>query len=106
MSWVAIRGLARTMVLRLLGIAVFTGALGLSLGWLLDVVVLEPEWTETAAIAQRAVDRSGLPELLAGQNARSPKRWADESARFVRELPGVVQIKVWEIGRAPCRDRL
>jgi hypothetical protein len=32
MSWVAIRGLARTMVLRLLGIAVFTGALGLGLG--------------------------------------------------------------------------
>jgi signal transduction histidine kinase/ActR/RegA family two-component response regulator len=96
MSWVAIRGLARTMVLRLLGIAVFTGALGLGLGWLLDVVVSEPEWTETAAIAQRAVDRSGLPELLAGQGSRSPKRWADESARFVRELPGVVQIKVWD----------
>jgi len=84
------------MVLRLLGIAVFTGALGLGLGWLLDVVVSEPEWTETAAIAQRAVDRSGLPELLAGQGSRSPKRWADESARFVRELPGVVQIKVWD----------
>ena len=96
MSWVAIRGLARTMVLRLLGIAVFTGALGLGLGWLLDVVVSEPEWTETAAIAQRAVDRSGLPELLAGQGSRSPKRWADESARFVRDLPGVVQIKVWD----------
>jgi signal transduction histidine kinase/ActR/RegA family two-component response regulator len=96
MSWLALRGLARTMVLRLLGIALFTGALGLGLGWLLDVVVSEPEWTETAAIAQRAVDRSGLPELLAGQGSRTPKRWADESARFVRELPGVVQIKVWD----------
>jgi len=88
--------LLRTILIRLAGIAVFTGALGLGLGWLLDVVVSEPEWTETAAIAQRAVDRSGLPELLAGQSARSPKRWADESARFVRELPGIVQIKVWD----------
>jgi len=96
MSWVALRALLRTLLLRLGGIALFTAAVGLSLGWLLDVVVSEPEWTETAAIAQRAVDRSGLPELLAGQNARSPKRWADESARFVRELPGVVQIKVWD----------
>ncbi|HKX05814.1 MAG TPA: GAF domain-containing protein [Methylomirabilota bacterium] len=96
MSWVALRALLRTLLLRLGGIALFTVAVGLSLGWLLDVVVSEPEWTETAAIAQRAVDRSGLPELLAGQNARSPKRWADESARFVRELPGVVQIKVWD----------
>ena len=96
MSWLALRGLARTIVLRLLGIAVFTGALGLGLGWLLGMVVSEPEWTETAAIAQRAVDRSGLPELLAGQGSRTPKRWADESARFVRELPGVVQIKVWD----------
>ena len=96
MSWLALRGLARTIVLRLLGIAVFTGALGLGLGWLLGMVVSEPGWTETAAIAQRAVDRSGLPELLAGQGSRTPKRWADESARFVRELPGVVQIKVWD----------
>ena len=96
MSWVALRALLRTLLLRLGGIALFTVAVGLSLGWLLDVVISEPEWTETAAIAQRAVDRSGLPELLAGQNARSPKRWADESARFVRELPGVVQIKVWD----------
>lgn len=96
MSRLALRGLARTIVLRLLGIAVFTGALGLGLGWLLGMVVSEPEWTETAAIAQRAVDRSGLPELLAGQGSRTPKRWADESARFVRELPGVVQIKVWD----------
>ncbi len=96
MSWVALRGLARTILLRLVGIAVFTGALGLGLGWLLDVVASEPEWTETATIAQRAVDRSGLPELLAGQGSRSPKRWADESARLVGELPGVVQIKVWD----------
>ncbi|HWP72944.1 MAG TPA: hypothetical protein VNU03_00460, partial [Methylomirabilota bacterium] len=91
MSWVALRALLRTILIRLIGIAIFTGALGLGLAWLLDVAVSEPEWTETAAIAQRAVDRSGLPELLAGQSARSPKRWADESARFVRELPGVVQ---------------
>ena len=96
MSWVALRGLLRTLLLRLGGIALFTAALGLGLGWLLDVVVSEPEWTETAAIAQRAVDRSGLPELLAGPGGRSPKRWAEESARFVRELPGVVHIKVWD----------
>ena len=96
MSWVALRALLRTILIRLVGIALFTGALGLGMSWLLDVVASEPEWTETAAIAQRAVDRSGLPELLAGQSARSPKRWADESARFVRELPGVVQIKVWD----------
>jgi signal transduction histidine kinase/ActR/RegA family two-component response regulator len=96
MSWLALRGLARTMAVRLLGIAAFTVALGIGLSWLLDVAVSESEWTETAAIAQRAVDRSGLPELLAGQGARSPKRWADESARFVRELPGVVHIKVWD----------
>jgi signal transduction histidine kinase/ActR/RegA family two-component response regulator len=96
MSWVALRALLRTILIRLAGIAIFTGALGIGLGWLLDVVASEPEWTETAAIAQRAVDRSGLPELLAGQSARSPKRWADESARFVRDLPGVVQIKVWD----------
>ncbi|HWO03707.1 MAG TPA: hypothetical protein VNQ54_02875, partial [Methylomirabilota bacterium] len=94
MSWLALRALLRTILIRLAGIAIFTGALGLGLACLLDVAVSEPEWTETAAIAQRAVDRSGLPELLAGQSARSPKRWADESARFVRELPGVVQIKV------------
>jgi len=60
------------------------------------VAISEPEWTETAAIAQRAVDRSGLPELLAGQSARSPKRWSEETARLVRELPGVVRIKVWD----------
>ncbi len=96
MSWVALRALLRTILIRLAGIAILTGALGIGLGWLLDVVASEPEWTETAAIAQRAVDRSGLPELLAGQSARSPKRWADESARFVRDLPGVVQIKVWD----------
>jgi signal transduction histidine kinase/ActR/RegA family two-component response regulator len=96
MSWVTLRGLLRTIFLRLGGIALFTAALGLGLGWLLDVVVSEPEWTETAAIAQRAVDRSGLPELLAGPGGRSPKRWAEESARFVRELPGVVHIKVWD----------
>src|SRR5215510_14214629 len=57
---------------------------------------LRAGWTETAVIAQRAVDRSGLPELLAGQGARSPKRWSEETARFVRELPGVVRIKVWD----------
>ena len=39
-------------------------------------------------VAVAVVDRSGLPELLAGQSARSPKRWAEESSRFVRELPG------------------
>ena len=96
MARLTLRGLARTLVVRLIGIAAFTGALGLGLSWLLEMAVSEPEWTETAAIAQRAVDRSGLPELLAGQNARSPKRWADESSRFVRELPGVVNIKVWD----------
>jgi signal transduction histidine kinase/CheY-like chemotaxis protein len=96
MSWVTLRGLARTIAIRLFGIAVFTAAVGLGLGWLLDVAISEPEWTETAAIAQRAVDRSGLPELLAGQSARSPKRWSEETARFVRELPGVVRIKVWD----------
>jgi signal transduction histidine kinase/ActR/RegA family two-component response regulator len=96
MAWLSLRGLARTLVVRLAGIAGFTLALGIGLSWLLEVAVSEPEWTETAAIAQRAVDRSGLPELLAGQSARSPKRWAEESARFVRELPGVVHIKVWD----------
>src|SRR6185436_20639798 len=96
MARLSLRGLTRTLVVRLIGILAFTGALGLGLSWLLEMAVSEPEWTETAAVAQRAVDRSGLPELLAGQNARSPKRWADESARFVRELPGVVQIKVWD----------
>jgi signal transduction histidine kinase/CheY-like chemotaxis protein len=96
MARLTLRGLARTLVTRLIGIAVFTGALGIGLSWLLEVVVSEPEWTETAAIARRAVDRSGLPELLAGQSARSPKRWAEESARFVRDLPGVVTIKVWD----------
>jgi signal transduction histidine kinase/CheY-like chemotaxis protein len=96
MAWVTLRGLARTMVVRLGGIAAFTLALGIGLSWLVDVAISEPEWTETAAIGQRAVDRSGLPELLAGQSARSPKRWAEESARLVRELPGVVHIKVWD----------
>jgi signal transduction histidine kinase/ActR/RegA family two-component response regulator len=96
MSWLSLRGLTRTLVVRLIGIGVFTLVLGLGLSWLLDVAISEPDWTETASIAQRAVDRSGLPELLAGQSARSPKRWAEESARFVRELPGVVQIKVWD----------
>jgi signal transduction histidine kinase/ActR/RegA family two-component response regulator len=96
MSWLTLRGLARAMTIRLVGIGAFTVALGIGLSWLLDVAVSEPEWTETASIAQRAVDRSGLPELLAGQSARSPKRWAEESARFVRELPGVVHIKVWD----------
>ena len=96
MARLTLRGLARTLVVRLIGIVAFTGALGIGLSWLLEMAVSEPEWTETAAVAQRAVDRSGLPELLAGQNARSPKRWAEESARFVRELPGVVNIKVWD----------
>ncbi|HEY7203459.1 MAG TPA: GAF domain-containing protein [Methylomirabilota bacterium] len=96
MSWVMLRGLARTIAIRLAGIALFTGVAGVGLGWLLDVAISEPEWTETAMIAQRAVDRSGLPELLAGQSARSPKRWSEETARFVRELPGVVRIKVWD----------
>ena len=96
MARLTLRGLARTLVVRLIGIVAFTGALGIGLSWLLEMAVSEPEWTETAAVAQRAVDRSGLPELLAGQNARSPKRWAEESARFVRELPGVVNIQVWD----------
>jgi signal transduction histidine kinase/CheY-like chemotaxis protein len=96
MSWVMLRGLARTIAIRLFGIALFTAVAGLALTWLLDVAISEPEWTETAAIAQRAVDRSGLPELLAGQSARSPKRWSEETARLVRELPGVVRIKVWD----------
>ena len=96
MARMTLRGLARTLVLRLIGILAFTAALGVGLSWLLDVAITEPGWTETAAIAQRAVDRSGLPELLAGQSARSPKRWAEESARFVRELPGVVTIRVWD----------
>jgi signal transduction histidine kinase/ActR/RegA family two-component response regulator len=96
MAWLSLRGLARTLVMRLLGIVAFTLVLGVGLTWLLDVAVSEPEWTETVTIAQRAVDRSGLPELLAGQSARSPKRWAEETARFVRELPGVVHIKVWD----------
>jgi signal transduction histidine kinase/ActR/RegA family two-component response regulator len=91
-----LRGLARTIAVRLFGIGLCTGAVGVGLTWLLDVAISEPEWTETAAIAQRAVDRSGLPELLAGQSARSPKRWSEETARFVRELPGVVRIKVWD----------
>src|SRR5262245_27701082 len=91
-----LRALARTIALRLFGIAVFTAALGVGLAALLDMAISEPEWTETATIAQRAVDRSGLPELLAGQSARSPKRWSEETARFVRELPGVVHIKVWD----------
>jgi signal transduction histidine kinase/CheY-like chemotaxis protein len=96
MSWVMLRGLARTIAIRLFGIALFTAVAGVALTWLLDVAISEPEWTETAAIAQRAVDRSGLPELLAGQSARSPKRWSEETARLVRELPGVVRIKVWD----------
>lgn len=96
MSWVMLRGLARTIAIRLFGIALFTAVAGVALTWLLDVAISEPEWTETAAIAQRAVDRSGLPELLAGQSARSPKRWSEETARLVRELPGVVHIKVWD----------
>jgi signal transduction histidine kinase/CheY-like chemotaxis protein len=96
MSWVMLRGLARTIAIRLFGIALFTAVAGVALTWLLDVAISEPEWTETAAIAQRVVDRSGLPELLAGQSARSPKRWSEETARLVRELPGVVHIKVWD----------
>ena len=96
MSWVMLRGVARTIATRLFGIALVTGVAGVGLAWVLDVAISEPEWTETAAIAQRAVDRSGLPELLAGQSARSPKRWSEETARFVRELPGVVRIKVWD----------
>jgi signal transduction histidine kinase/ActR/RegA family two-component response regulator len=96
MSWVMLRGLARTIFIRLFGIALLTAVAGVALTWLLDVAISEPEWTETAAIAQRAVDRSGLPELLAGQSARSPKRWSEETARLVRELPGVVRIKVWD----------
>ena len=96
MSWVTLRGLLRTLAIRLFGIALVTTTVGVGLGWLLDVAISEPEWTETAAIAQRAVDRSGLPELLAGQSARSPKRWSEETARFVRELPGVVRIRVWD----------
>jgi signal transduction histidine kinase/CheY-like chemotaxis protein len=96
MAWLSVRGMVRALLLRLVGIAAGTIALGIGLSWLLGVAISEPEWTETAAIAQRAVDRSGLPELLAGQSARSPKRWADESARFVRDLPGVVHIKVWD----------
>src|SRR4029434_9672725 len=91
-----LRGLARTIAVRLFGIGLCTGAVGVGLTWLLDVAISEPEWTETAAIAQRAVDRSGLPELLAGQSARSPKRWSEETARLARELPGVVRIKVWD----------
>jgi hypothetical protein len=96
MAWLSVRGMVRALLLRLVGIAAGTIALGIGLSWLLGVAISEPEWTETAAIAQRAVDRSGLPELLAGQSVRSPKRWADESARFVRDLPGVVHIKVWD----------
>ena len=96
MSWVMLRGLVRTIFIRLFGIALLTAVAGVALTWLLDVAISEPEWTETAAIAQRAVDRSGLPELLAGQSARSPKRWSEETARLVRELPGVVRIKVWD----------
>ena len=72
MARLSLRGLTRTLVVRLIGILAFTGALGIGLSWLLEMAVSEPEWTETAAVAQRAVDRSGLPELLAGQNARSP----------------------------------
>lgn len=89
-------GLARTLAVRFVGIAAATLVMGAGLSWLLAQAVSEPDWTETAAVAQQAVDRSGLPELLAGQSARSPKRWADESARLVRELPGVVRIKVWD----------
>ena len=96
MARLTLRGLVRTLVIRLIGIGAFTVALGLGQAWLLELAISEPGWTETAAIAQRAVDRSGLPELLAGQSARSPKRWAEESARFVRELPGVVTIRVWD----------
>src|SRR4026207_302638 len=96
MSWVMLRGLARTIAIRLFGIALFTAVAGLALTWLLDVAISEPEGTETAAIAPRAGDRGGLPELLAGQSARSPKRWSEETARLVRELPGVVRIQVWD----------
>ncbi|HSB43266.1 MAG TPA: hypothetical protein VLK28_15620, partial [Methylomirabilota bacterium] len=60
MARLSLRGLARTLVVRLVGIAAFTGALGLGLSWLVEQAISEPEWTETAAIAQRAVDRSGL----------------------------------------------
>lgn len=96
MAWLSLRGLVRALLVRLLGVLVLTVMLGVGLSWLLGTALSEPEWTETAAIAQRAADRSGLPELLAGQSARSPKRWAEESARLVRDLPGVVHIKVWD----------
>ena len=43
MSWVALRALLRTILIRLIGIAVFTGALGLGMSWLLDMVASEPE---------------------------------------------------------------
>jgi signal transduction histidine kinase/CheY-like chemotaxis protein len=95
-SWLMLRGLIRKAIVRLIGVLAVTGALGLGLSWLLASAVSEPEWSETAVIAQHAVGRSGLPELLAGQGARSPKRWAEETARLVRELPGVVHIKVWD----------
>jgi diguanylate cyclase (GGDEF)-like protein len=58
MARLTLRGLARTLVMRLIGIVAFTGALGIGLSLLLEAAVSEPEWTETAAIAQRAVDRA------------------------------------------------
>ena len=41
MSWVMLRSLIRTIVIRLVLITAVTGALGVGLAWLLDVAISE-----------------------------------------------------------------
>jgi PAS domain S-box-containing protein len=71
--------------------------MGVALSSLLTRAVSEWEWENTAALARRQMDLSGLDALLtASPTPEVRERWGRELSRLFAGLPEIVRIKVWD----------
>ncbi len=88
---------AKFGVLSFLCVMALALSMGFALSSLLTHAVTEWEWENTAALARREVELTGVDALfVTPQGAEMRDRWAQEFSRLLVGLPEVVRIKVWD----------
>jgi len=88
---------AKFAVLSLLCVMALAVSMGLAISSRLTRSVEEWEWANTAALARREVERTGVDALLTAPRGVVAREASQrEFARLLQGLPEVVRVKVWD----------